>query len=332
MFARDVHFEGFNSRDWVRVLELFRPLRADRQPRDEERPRDGVVAVHRDGHVVKLVHTRAGRLRLDEVQQDWPLDAKQLAHRHAASWGVSLEMGVLDAVMESLGAQLRREHDLLDQCLLLLRLLQERQRDEQLDVWPRRLAGVPIPSRVMVDRSLDSVCPAGKTMLLGLFDSGHLWTSIAIRRSEEGIDLILGPAEIRQRLGLLSGDMRRDHRHLARAVSEVTGPLSLGCFAEREVFRALEVDPTPGAWALAVAVRDVVINPAPVAVALPLGLDAGRAAFVALREIAARVDTLGVINPAISAIRDATIGERSVEGLLGFDVLEVLRRLLERER
>jgi hypothetical protein len=183
----------------------------------------------------------------------------------------------------------------------------------------------------MIDRSIDMVCPPGKTMLIGLFERDDLWTSIALRRSHDGFDMILGPEELRDELGLLSGDFRRDHRHLARAVTDRMGPLSLGCFADHRTFRALEVDARPGAWALAVAVRDVVLTPVPPAMALPLGLDAGRAAFSALRQVANRLDPGGVLSPAFTMLRDATIGDRSIEELLGFHPLELLRKLLSRD-
>lgn len=331
MFAPDVRLNGFTTRDWQRVLELFRPRRADRRERDPDRPQGGIIAVHRDGKPVKLMHSQVGRLRIDEATRDWPLDAEELARRHAASWALSLEWGALDDAMEELGASIRREHDLTDQLLIVAKALQEQRRLGRVDTWPNRLAGLPIPKATTIQRTLDTVCPAGRTLMLGLFDRGELWTSVAIRRSSRGIDLIMGPAELRDHLGLLSGDMRRDHRHLARAVAERTAPLSLGCFAEVETFRALEVDPMPGAWALAVAVRDVVLHPVPAAMAVPLGLDAGRAAFIALREVAGRLDPYGVLNPAIDAIREVASGNRDLEGVLGYNPLELLRRLLARD-
>jgi hypothetical protein len=338
MFAPDVRFEGFTHDDWVRVLELFRPLRQADRPRDPDRPRGLVVAVHRGGEIVKLVHSKVGRLRLDDVARDWPLDAAQLARRHDASWAVSLEYGALDEAMAELGDRLRRSDDMTSQWLLLFDTLQHQMELGRLELWPQRLEGLPMPTSAMVDRSLDMVCPPGKTLLVGLFEQHELWTSIALRRGPVGIDLVLGPDEVRGELGLLSGDFRRDHRHLARHVSDIAGPLSLGCFTERKTFRELEVDPTPGAWALAVAVRDVVLSPVPPAMALPLGLDAGRAAFSALRQVAARFDSSGVLPSAFGMLRDTVShtvsnvgGEQALEDLLGFNPLELLRKLLERD-
>ena len=331
MLAPDVRFEGFTQTDWDRVLELFRPRRPGKVERDPGRPRGLVVAVHHDGKLRKLLHSRVGRLRLDDVAPDWPLSAEEIARRHDASWAISMRSGALEAVMEAVGARLRPHHDFTEQWLLFVGAIQEQAWEGGLEMWPRRLAGMPVPTRGMIEGTIDSVCPRGKTMLIGLFDRDDLFTSIALRRGTRGFDLILGPDEIRGELGLLSGDFRRDHRHLARAVSDRAGPLSLGCFAEHETFRKLEVDPTPGAWAMAVAVRDVVLSPVPAAMAVPLGLDAGRAAFSALRSVAARVDPGGVLAPTLGLLRDVAFGDRAVEDILGFHPLEVLRKLLSRE-
>src|SRR5579863_5671014 len=56
----DVRFEGWTTQDWIRFLRLWQPRATpDREP---TRPRGGVVVVHEDGQVLKLLHTRHGRL------------------------------------------------------------------------------------------------------------------------------------------------------------------------------------------------------------------------------------------------------------------------------
>lgn len=332
MLAPDVRFEGFACRDWQRVLELFRPLGPQGRPRDPERPQGTVIAVHGRGVLRKLVHSQAGRLRLDDAARDWPLSAEALARRHDASYAVVLESGALEWILEELGARLRREDDLTAQVLTLLTLVREQIERGAIDAWPRRLTGIPIPRAATVERSLDTVCPPGKAMLLGLFDGDELWTSLCLRRSARGFDWVLGPEFVRSELGLLSGDFRRDHRHLVGAVTRRVGPLALACTTDVATFRRLEVDPTPGAWAKAVAVRDVVLYPAPAGMALPLGLDAGRAALRALQTVVARIDPAGVLEPALALVREVAASARPLEDSLGFDPLEVLRRLLSRER
>ncbi len=332
MLAPDVRFQGFTGRDWQRVVELFTPERKARTSREPERGAGGVFAVHARGKLRKLVHSRAGRLRLDDAARDWPLSAAELARRHDASWAIKLESGALEHVFEQLGARLEERHDLLAQSLTLIALVRDELTRGTIEVWPDRLRDVPLPTVAMVERTLDTVCPVGNTMLLGLFEGDELWTSLALRRGARGFDLVLGPEAVRGELGLLSGDFRRDHRHLARAVAHLAGPLSLGCYAEWHTFRALEVDPAPGAWALAVAVRDLVLHPVPPAMAVPLGLDAGRAAFQALRSVVTRIDTMGVLDPAFALVRDVALGTRGADTMRGFDPLEILRKLLTRER
>ncbi|MEM1029862.1 MAG: hypothetical protein AAGN82_05895 [Myxococcota bacterium] len=333
MLAPDVRFDGFTHRDWQRIVDLFRP---ERPPTPGPGAPDGVViAVHGDGRLRKLTHSRVGRLRLDDLVDVWPISARQLARRHDAAWALSIETGALEAVMEHLGAELRPEHGTNAQWLILIEGLREQFRLGRLDLWPPRLAGFPTPTAAMIDGSLDTLCPRGKAMLLGLFEGDRLWTSIALRRGDTGaFDLVLGPDALREELGLLSGDFRRDHRHLADAVTRAAGPLALGCFAEHERFRALEVDPTPGAWATAVAVRDVVLSPVPPGMALPLGLDAGRAAVSALRQVARRLGPPVVgaagdgLERAVEAFVDVALGSRRAEEVLGFNPLELLRKLV----
>jgi hypothetical protein len=331
VLSADVRFEGFTTTDWTRVLSLFRPRRASGAPRDPDRARGGVVAVHDGGRLIKLVHTEVGRLRLDDAAPDWPLPAEELGRRHHASWALSISSGSLDGIMEGFGARSRRGDDITAQLITLAQLARDELAAGRIDLWPFRLRGVPIPTPGMVRGSLDTVCPVGRTLVVGLFEEGELWTSIALHRGMGGFSLILGPDEIRGDMGLLAGDWRRDYRHLSRAVEDRAGPLALGCFAEVSTIRNLEVDPSPGAWARAVAVRDVILSPLPAALAIPIGLDAGRAALSALRAVAERMDPLGVVGPSIQALRDLGSGERDVKSVLGFHPLEVLRRLLSRE-
>lgn len=359
MLTGDVRFEGFTATDWSRVLGLFAPQKATGGDRDPERPRGAVFAIvdrasdASAGKLRKLVHTRAGRLRLDDVAADWPLPPEELARRNDASFAVVIERGTLESIMERFGAKVRRSDDLLAQSLLLVSLAQEEVIAGRIQYWPARLRGVPVPSASMVNGTLDAICPSNTTILLGLFDHGELWTSIALRRHVSGgFDWILGPDEVRRDMGLLAGDFRRDYRHLARTVERRTGKLSLGCFADASTFRRLEVDASPGAWAKAVAVRDVILSPVPPALAIPLGVDAGRAALSAVKVVLDRVEAFKVFGPVLGAlvgsdspgagvlrtVRDLlpiSEGDAGSGGigasLFGFEPLELLRRLLSRD-
>jgi hypothetical protein len=331
VLSADVRFEGFTATDWTRVLSLFRPRRLASEERNPTRPRGGVVAVHAGGRLLKLVHTEVGRLRLDDAQRAFPCPAEALARSHHASWSAVIEAGTLDAIMDRFAERARRGDDITAQSVMLLQIAREEALAGRVEIWPGRLRGVPIPSPAMIRGSLDTVCPVGRSMVVGLFEEGELWTSIALRRGPGGFNLVLGPDEVRKDMGLLAGDWRRDYRHLSRAIEDRSGPLAFGCYAEAATIRKLEVDPNPGAWARSAALRDLILSPLPAPLAIPLGVDAGRAAWSALRTLAERIDPVGVVGPAMQALRDVTVGDRDVKDVIGFHPLELLRRVLSRE-
>jgi len=132
-----------------------------------------------------------------------------------------------------------------------------RERDRQL---PQRLRGVPVPTASMLRRTLDALCGDGRSIALGLFDQGGLWTSFVARRR----------ARFRRHRRT-----RRDSscaRSLVRRLAPGLPPLRargrrtlraarIRVFAELGTFRALQTDPRAGVWSRAVAVRDIVIAP-----------------------------------------------------------------------
>ncbi|HEY8040533.1 MAG TPA: hypothetical protein VIF15_12095 [Polyangiaceae bacterium] len=344
VLTQDVRFEGWTTEDWIRFVRLWQPRATpDREP---TRPRGGVIVVHEDGQILKLLHTRHGRLdpasavpppgRADEralaLRTGQPAALGQLASAHRASWALGLRLGALDEVMERFGARARRGDDLTAQSLLLVGIAREMIGEGAIASWPQRLRGLPVPTPPVVRRTLDALCSDGHAVALGLFDADGLWTSFVARRRGAAFDVIAGPDELRPALGLLSGDWRRDYRHLARAVEDRYAPLDFGCFAEVGRFRALQTDGSPGAWSRAVAVRDVVVAPMPTAVGVALGLDGARYALRALRVLTERIAPLAAIGPMFDAARSrvAKLTGKDVGALLGFDPLAALRALLER--
>jgi hypothetical protein len=328
----------------MRFIRLWQP-RATPE-REETRPRGGVVVVHEDGQILKLVHTKHGRLdpaaagppveqveaRALALRTGQPSALGQLARAHRASWALGLRLGALDEVMERFGARARRGDDMTAQALQLLTIAREMIAEGAIATWPQRLRGVPIPTPSVIRRTFDAVCPSGRTLALGLFDAEGLWTSFVVRRSNGAFDVVAGPDELRPALGLLSGDWRRDYRHLARAVEDRYAPLAFGCFAEVTRFRALQTDSTPGAWTRAVAVRDVILAPMPLAVRVGIGVDGVRYALQGLRVLTGRIPPLGAVGPMVDAARArvAKTTGKDVGALLGFDPLALLRALLER--
>lgn len=329
MLTPDVRFEGWTTETWTRFLHLWKPRATP--DREATRPRGAVIAIHEEGRLRKLLHTRTGRL--DPRGVAWPVPLSELAELHNASWALSAHAGALEEIMERLGARLRRTDDLIAQSLLVVAIVREMVAEGAIERWPRRLQGVPPPTDAMVRRSLDALCPDGHAMVLGVFRHGELWTAATARRRGAGFDVLAGPEELSVRMGLLSGDWRRDYRHLSRAVEEQYAPLAMGCFAELDRFRELQVDARPGAWGRAVVVRDVVLSPMPVGIRLALGADGARFAFETFRTVVGRSDALRRLEPLMVHARETlgrAAGDRDVSTILGFDPLEALRALLRR--
>jgi hypothetical protein len=243
-----------------------------------------------------------------------------------------MRLGALDEVMERLGEKLRRGDDLTTQSLVLVGILRAMMADGAITSWPQRLRGLPVPTAHVIHRTIGALCADGHAIALGLFDGGGLWTAFVARRRDVAFDVIAGPDELRASLGLLSGDWRRDYRHVATAVEQRYAPLGMGFFADLNTFRALQTDPTPGAWSRAVAVRDVLMAPMPAAVGLALGVDSLRYALRGLRVITERIVPLALMGPLVDAARAgvARVTGKDIALELGFDPMAVLRALLER--
>ena len=339
MLTPDVRFEGWTTEGWRRFVRLWKP-RA--QAPDDAQPRGGIIAIHDGTAIRKLLHTQHGRLAPPPRSDALPiLDAgafgaaglADLAAQHHASWALGARIGALDEVMERFGERARRGDDMTVQALKLVAIVREMTDEGALESWPRRLRGVPVPSAAVVDRAIDALCGDGRAIALGMFQGGELWTAFVARRRGTGFDVIAGPDELRPDMGLLSGDWRRDYRHLVRVVEERYAPLAFGCFADVSTFLELQLDARPGAWSRAVAVRDVILSPIPSAVGLALGLDGARYAFEQTRGITSQIDALGLIDPLLARVRRrlaAAAGDKDLAALLGFDPLAALRALLQR--
>jgi len=195
------------------------------------------------------------------------------------------------------------------------------------------LKNVPVPTTAMVGRALDSICKEGHAIALGVFKDGDLWTSLVVRRGSRGFDMIAGPDELRSAIGLLSGEWRRDVRHVVSAVEDKYAPLALGCFGELGTLHQLQLDGRAGAWSRAVAVRDVVLSPMPLAIGVALGIDGARYAFDTIRSFTPAMP-ISIFEPALAAIRRraANVTDKDIAAVLGFSPLEILRALRRPER
>jgi hypothetical protein len=243
------------------------------------------------------------------VAKEGTLQALSLAH--GAAWAVRVERSSLSQLGDRFARKLVRQDRCLGQVLKLLAVVRELAEEGVLETYPRNLRALPVPSEKTVTRLLDAVVPVGKTILIAAFDGGDVVTSIALHRDREGFDRIVGPADVRREIGLTSADWTRNIPGFGRAIELAAGPLAIGAFAQMKTWKHLLGERTPGAWAAAVFARELLLHPVAPAIAIPLGVDAGRAAVAVARDLAAR---FGVGLP------------------FGFDPLALLRELLDSGR
>jgi len=224
----------------------------------------------------------------------------------------------------------------LKQVLSLLALFRQYEVEGRIRLWPPSLSQWPVPSHKTASRALDAICPAGQSVLIGVFKKGQLHTALAARRGPRGFDRIVGPSVLRREMGLVSGDWTRDYRYLTRAAEACVGTVCLGCFAELATLQALAGTRRPGAWAEAIAMREVILSPVVPALAIPVGIDVGLAALKGVRALAERarsVDWLAPQGPLahfldrMHAVKSPALNLKSI---LGFDPLGLLYKLVEK--
>ena len=330
VLAPDVTFIGFTAREWTRLLEAVRP-EAESMPQSCE-VTGGVVLVTQGRKLIKLVHTERGRL--DPHLIPWPEALPNVAEGCRARWALHIEFGALKSLFDRFAEQLSPEQTYQAQLLLLLGLFRQYEAEGRVRLWSNSSLVWPVPSARTVDTALDALCPVGKSLLFGVFRRGELYTSIAARRSKKGFDRVVGPSLLRPGMGLLSGDWTRDYRYLLGSAEALLGSVCVGCFGELLTFQGLAGFRRPGAWAEAVAMREVILSPVVPALAIPLGLDVGRAALFGVKSLAERANLSDWLSPERGL--GALIGRlhaKSAPGLqaiLGFDPLALLYQLLER--
>jgi hypothetical protein len=323
MLTRDVVFEDFAQEDWLRLVGLVRD-------RPEPSP-GGVIALTREGRLLKLLSTERGRL--DPGSVAWPITAEELGKALSVRWAVVLDVEALRDLMDRWAERLRPEHEPADQAIELVRVARQLEAEGRIAAWPWRIARVPLVGSGVLVRGLDVVCPDGKAVMIGAFDQGEVFTCLVAHRRGEGFDRLVGPERLRRDMGLASGDWSRDCHRLARAAELAVGPLAIGCFAEAATWRRLLEGGRPGGFATAVATRELVLHPVGPAVAVPLGVDVGRVAYRTVRDLAHRLAATGLgggLRPTFDRVRGALTGDEA-PSVLGFEPLRLLRELLEGE-
>jgi hypothetical protein len=325
MFTPDVQVLDFSAEDWLRLPDLFRtpsPAAAALGATG-----GGIIAVRDGQRVVKVTSTLRGRRPPPEAGH---ATASALAQEHDGAFAIVLSTTALEQFGDRFARRLSRGQSFHVQVEAFVGALRELEREGEVELWPTPFAEWPIPTERAFASALDLVCADGKTLVLGAFDEGELYTALCLRRRGPAFDVVMGPDRVRRDMGLLSGDFSRDYRYLGAAVEARLGPVSVGCYAELATFRRLASEPLPGAWASAVALRDVVLTPVTAGLAVPLGVDAGRAALALAKGLLGHFGIFdGLRAPSSLGPRlERAYGlvESDVRRYLGFDPWHVLTR------
>ncbi len=249
--------------------------------------------------IVSVTHSLHGAV----AQAAYTPEAGDLANwvQHTGSrWGLSVTPASLVALERELDARLAAHASALDTWLNLARVTHEQSRAGAVGLWPAPAPTTSTPAATGVfDRTVGFVVPEGHCFALALFDDSGVYSACALRRSNAGFDLVAGPRALVHRAGLLSGDWRRDYRLLNEAVATLYGPVALGCYAETRTIDKLTAAPGARAWATALAMRELVVSPAPAAFTLGLGVGAMRTALRDMAELARRASGSDIASDAI---------------------------------
>jgi hypothetical protein len=330
MFTPDVQVHDFSAQDWLRLTDLFRSPAPPSEGEGEARPSGGIFAVRDGQRLVKVTSTVRGRLPLPDAAV---ISAAGLAELHDSAFAIVISRLALEQFGDRFARRLTRELSFYGQVEAIVEALRELEREGELQLWPDPAAEWPLPTERAFVSALDLICPDGKVVVLGAFEGGELYTALCLRRRGGAFDAVMGPDRVRRDMGLLSGDFSRDYRYLGAAVESRLGPLAVGCYADLGTFRRLARSAEPGAWAAAVASRDVILTPVTPGLAVPLGVDAGRAVLSLAKGLVGRLGIFGGSgasrlspNLAPHLERVYALVESDVRRYLGFDPWRVLTR------
>jgi hypothetical protein len=247
---------------------------------------------------------------------------RALCEAYLASRAFVLREGAMEMLVERAAMQVSMRDNYVGQWIGLLTVARNLAAEGKLKTWPGSIADWRIPSAYSVARGLDALLPDNTSLTLVLWRRQAVWTSLTLSKRAGVIDHIVGPETLAQWSGPLGGDYRRDYRPMARGISQHLAPRHVGVFADEAMFRRLLADPAPGAWAGAIAARDVIVYPSPGYVAVAVGADAARAVAQRTALALARVDFAGLFAPLSEITRRALSNAPDLGSRLGIESLK----------
>jgi hypothetical protein len=324
VLSSNLRVTGYDAVTWARLLSLFAPHRA----REDHSDSYGMLVVIEDERGAACAAFIGDRGPIDASSYTGRGDLAALCSQHRVRRAVALKRGTIEELTERAAPHVLRTDDYAAQWLALLSAARELEREGALYFWPEAKNVAPLPSPQLVTRALDVVLPDEHSFVAALWDEGELWTALVLRRRGGQLDLLGGPELVLDAVGPLSGDYRRDHRAVSRAISASIAPVQLGLYCQYHRLERLLREPEPGAWAKAIALREIIIDPSPAYVHFAVGADALRATARRTGQLLGGIDFMAYIEPWARYARDQISQVSSVTGMLGFNPLQVLARRL----
>ncbi|MET0390209.1 MAG: hypothetical protein ABW321_29830 [Polyangiales bacterium] len=329
MLSANLRVTGYDAITWSRLISLFEARQQHGAPNEPAR-NDGYAAlvVVEDATGAACAAFIANRGPITASEYKSRADLGTLCEQHGVRRGIALRLGTIEELTERAAEQVLRTDDYAAQWLALFEAARALEREGALYFWPASTNAAALPSPQLITRALDVVLPDEHSFVAALWDESELWTALVLRRHGGQFDLIAGPELVLDVVGPLSGDYRRDHRAVSRAISTSIAPVQLGIYSQRRRFQRLLREAEPGAWAKAIALREVIIDPSPAYVHIAVGADALRATARRTGQLLGGIDFMTYIEPVARYAREQVANVASVTGMLGFNPLQLLARRL----
>ena len=321
MISEDFAFFGFDETSWNRLVSLFLG-----EPKLGPR---GVLVVVVDAAAepVASFHTALGSIDpaiLPDLE-----DLEALCEFAEAGACIVMRKRAMADVEPYLAKPLDPDQDFVTRVMRFVHVLRELGNGNWVRVYPNPLPNLLLSAAPAAKPLSDLLLPAGHSFVLGVFESGELWTGAVLRRSEDSLDVFAGPNAMSEWAGPLGGAWHRDHRVLTGAIARELGPVHLGLFMERPTAERLLAGREAGEWALAYASRELMIYPLPGYAAAALGLDVLRGAAQYVMRVFEDMEPEEIASIAQGFWRGLTDG-KGVEGLVGFSPLQLITGVIKK--
>jgi hypothetical protein len=313
VISEDFAFFGFDETTWERLVAL---LVGNDPPRGVL-----VVVLNRAAVPVAAFHTAKGSVDASTLPSPGDLEAVcQAADARAC---ILIRERAMEDVADYFAEPLDPDQDFVSRVMCFAHVLRELGNGSWIRVWPNPFPDLLLAAAPAAQSASDLFLPEGRSVVLGVFESGELWTAALLKRGSTGFEVLAGPQAMSEWAGPLGGAWRRDHRVLAKAVERELGPVHLGLFMERPTAERLFRARQAGDWAVAFATREVMVHPLPTYVAAGLGFDVVRGAAQLATQVFEGIEPEELSSIAEGFWRGFTDG-RGLEGLLGFSPAEML--------